>query len=131
MDGGISSRAEHLGLHAVEGVGAGGHAGLPAVHPAASRDRPFADRLRDARGVAGMVYRAVCSGIEAATVAWHPLGWRAAWYAEIDRFASAVLAHRYPEVRNFGDFTQIDDAAAGAIDVLVGGTPCQSFSLRS
>jgi DNA (cytosine-5)-methyltransferase 1 len=76
-----------------------------------------------------MIYGSVCSGIEAATVAWHPLGWRAAWYAEIDKFASAVLAHRYPEVRNFGDFTQIDAAAAGAIDVLVGGTPCQSFSL--
>ena len=76
-----------------------------------------------------MIYGSVCSGIEAATVAWHPLGWRAAWYAEIDKFASAVLAHRYPEVRNFGDFTQIDAAAAGAVDVLVGGTPCQSFSL--
>ena len=55
-----------------------------------------------------MIYGSVCSGIEAATVAWHPLGWRAAWYAEIDKFASAVLAHRYPEVRNLGDFTQID-----------------------
>jgi DNA (cytosine-5)-methyltransferase 1 len=76
-----------------------------------------------------MIYGSVCSGIEAATVAWHPLGWRAAWYAEIDTFASAVLAYRYPEVRNFGDFTQIDAAAAGAVDVLVGGTPCQSFSL--
>ena len=74
-------------------------------------------------------YGSVCSGIEAATVAWHPLGWRAAWYAEIDKFASAVLAHRFPEVRNLGDFTQIDAAAAGAVDVLVGGTPCQSFSL--
>jgi DNA (cytosine-5)-methyltransferase 1 len=76
-----------------------------------------------------VIYGSVCSGIEAATVAWHPLRWRAAWYAEIDKFASAVLANRYPEVRNFGDFTQIDAAAAGAIDVLVGGTPCQSFSL--
>ena len=76
-----------------------------------------------------MIYGSVCSGIEAATVAWRPLGWSAAWYAEIDKFASAVLAHRYPEVRNFGDFTQIDAAATGTIDVLVGGTPCQSFSL--
>jgi DNA (cytosine-5)-methyltransferase 1 len=76
-----------------------------------------------------MIYGSVCSGIEAATVAWEPLGWRAAWYAEIDPFARAVLAHRFPEVRNLGDFTQIDAAAAGAIDVLVGGTPCQSFSL--
>ena len=76
-----------------------------------------------------MTYGSVCSGIEAATVAWHPLGWTPAWYAEIDKFASAVLAYRYPEVRNFGDFTQIDATAAGAVDILVGGTPCQSFSL--
>mgnify|MGYP005810849921 CR=1 FL=1 len=75
-----------------------------------------------------MIYGSVCSGIEAATVAWEGLGWRAAWFAEIDPFASAVLAHRFPEVRNLGDFTQIDDDA-GAIDLLVGGTPCQSFSL--
>ena len=77
-----------------------------------------------------MIYGSVCSGIEAATVAWHPLGWRAAWYAEIDKFASAVLAHRYPEVRNFGDFTQIDAATAGAVDVLVGGTPCHYAERR-
>ena len=75
-----------------------------------------------------MIYGSVCSGIEAATVAWQSLGWRAAWYAEIDPFASAVLAYRFPEVRNLGDFTQIT-AAEGAVDVLVGGTPCQSFSL--
>jgi DNA (cytosine-5)-methyltransferase 1 len=74
-----------------------------------------------------VIYGSVCSGIEAATVAWQPLGWRAAWYAEIDPFASAVLAHRFPEVHNFGDFTQID--SAGTVDLLVGGTPCQSFSV--
>ena len=75
-----------------------------------------------------MIYGSVCSGIEAATVAWEGLGWRAAWFAEIDPFASAVLAHRFPEVANLGDFTQIQ-AGAGAVDVLVGGTPCQSFSV--
>ncbi len=74
-----------------------------------------------------MIYGSVCSGIEAATVAWQPLGWRAAWYAEIDTFASAVLAYRFPEVHNFGDFTRIDPA--GTVDILVGGTPCQSFSV--
>lgn len=75
-----------------------------------------------------MRYGSVCSGIEAATAAWHSLGWTPAWFAEIDPFASAVLAHHYPGVRNLGDFTQIG-AAAGPIDVLVGGTPCQSFSV--
>ena len=54
-----------------------------------------------------MIYGSICSGIEAATVAWQGLGWRPAWFAEIDPFASAVLAHRYPEVRNLGDFTEI------------------------
>ena len=92
------------------------------------RCRPSADSFECSRRP-GVIYGSVCSGIEAATVAWHPLGWRAAWYAEIDTFASAVLAHRFPEVRNLGDFTQIDAAAAGAVDLLVGGTPCQSFSL--
>ncbi len=71
----------------------------------------------------------VCSGIEAATVAWEPLGWCFAAYAEIDAFASAVLAYRYPEVRNLGDFTKIRAQDAGAIDLLTGGTPCQSFSV--
>jgi DNA (cytosine-5)-methyltransferase 1 len=73
-------------------------------------------------------YGSICSGIEAATVAWESLGWHAAWFAEVDAFASAVLAHHYPEVRNLGDFTQIGPAA-GPVDVLVGGTPCQPFSL--
>lgn len=74
-----------------------------------------------------MIYGSVCSGIEAATVAWHPLGWTPSWFAEIDPFASAVLAYRFPEVHNLGDFTQID--SAGTVDLLVGGTPCQSFSV--
>ena len=75
-----------------------------------------------------MNYLSVCSGIEAASVAWHPLGWRPVAFAEIDSQASAVLAHHYPGVPNLGDFTQIG-ADSGPIDVLVGGTPCQSFSV--
>lgn len=79
-----------------------------------------------------MIYGSVCSGIEAATVAWHPLGWRAAWYAEIEKFPCAVLAHHYPDTPNLGDMTKITEDTLeqyGAIDVLVGGTPCQSFSV--
>lgn len=74
-------------------------------------------------------YLSVCSGIEAATVAWHPLGWVPVAFAEIEPFASAVLAHRFPEVPNLGDFTEIQAADVGPIDLLVGGTPCQSFSI--
>jgi DNA (cytosine-5)-methyltransferase 1 len=76
-----------------------------------------------------MRYLSICSGIEAATVAWHPLGWEAAAFAEIDPFARAVLAHHYPAVPLHGDFTTIKDGDYGAIDLLVGGTPCQSFSI--
>jgi DNA (cytosine-5)-methyltransferase 1 len=76
-----------------------------------------------------MRYLSVCSGIEAATVAWEPLGWSVAAFAEIEKFPSAVLAHHYPNVPNLGDFTKIEVADVGAVDVLVGGTPCQSFSV--
>lgn len=76
-----------------------------------------------------MRYGSICSGIEAATVAWHPLGWRAAFFAEIDKFPSAVLAHHYPNVPNLGDFTKIEPRHHEPIDILVGGTPCQSFSI--
>jgi len=80
-----------------------------------------------------MRYGSVCSGIEAATVAWSPLGWKAAWFAEIEKFPSAVLAARWPEVSNLGDMTKIAAAVrAGEVeapDVLVGGTPCQAFSI--
>jgi DNA (cytosine-5)-methyltransferase 1 len=61
-------------------------------------------------------------------VAWEPLGWTPQWFAEISPFPSAVLAHRWPEVKNFGDFKRIG-ADATPVDVLVGGTPCQSFSV--
>jgi DNA (cytosine-5)-methyltransferase 1 len=78
----------------------------------------------------GLVYGSVCSGIEAATAAWHPLGWRPAFFAEIEPFPSAVLAHHYPHVPNLGDMTAIDGRAwRGKINVLVGGTPCQAFSV--
>lgn len=76
-----------------------------------------------------MIYGSVCSGIEAATVAWHPLGWAPAFFSEIDAFPRKVLAHHYPEVPLHGDFTTIQPGQYRSIDLLVGGTPCQSFSL--
>ncbi|MEY2713912.1 MAG: hypothetical protein RIT24_255 [Planctomycetota bacterium] len=78
-----------------------------------------------------MRYGSVCSGIEAATVAWHPLGWTPEFFAEIEAFPSAVLAHHYPNVLNVGDFRNLSNAASNlpSIDVLVGGTPCQAFSV--
>lgn len=75
-------------------------------------------------------YLSLCSGIEAASVAWQPLGWQAIAFAEIEPFPSAVLAHHYPDVPNLGDMTLIDGRQyRGAVDVLVAGTPCQSFSV--
>lgn len=74
-------------------------------------------------------YGSVCSGIEAATVAWHPLGWQPQFFSEIEAAPRAVLKHRWPEVLLHGDFTTIREGEYGAIDVLVGGTPCQSFSV--
>lgn len=80
-----------------------------------------------------MIYGSICSGIEAATVAWEPLGWKAAWFSEIEAFPSAVLAERWPEVVNLGNMTKIAAAVrAGEVqapDVMVGGTPCQAFSI--
>jgi len=74
-------------------------------------------------------YGSVCSGIEAATVAWHSLGWQPAWFSEIEKFPSAVLAHHYPTVPNYGDMTQHQEWPNEPINLLVGGTPCQSFSV--
>jgi DNA (cytosine-5)-methyltransferase 1 len=74
-------------------------------------------------------YGSVCSGIEAATVAWHGLGWQAAWYSEIEPFPSAVLAHHYPAAPNYGDMTKYEEWPDEPINLLVGGTPCQSFSV--
>ena len=76
-----------------------------------------------------MRYLSVCSGIEAASQAWHPLGWSAHAFAEVDAFPSAVLAHHYPTVPNYGDMTTFKDWPDAALDLLVGGTPCQSFSV--
>lgn len=80
-----------------------------------------------------MKYGSVCSGIEAASKAWEPLGWKPAWFSEIEPFPSAVLAHHWTEVTNLGDMTKIADAVrtgdVEAPDVLVGGTPCQAFSI--
>ena len=76
-----------------------------------------------------MRYGSVCSGVEAATVAWHPLGWKPQWFSEIEKFPSAVLAHHYPNVPNLGDMTQFKEWPNDPIDLLVGGTPCQSFSV--
>jgi DNA (cytosine-5)-methyltransferase 1 len=76
-----------------------------------------------------MRYGSVCSGIEAPTVAWHSLGWRPAFFSEIAAFPSRVLAHHYPEVPNYGDFTKIEGEQCAGIDLLVGGTPCQDFSV--
>ncbi len=74
-----------------------------------------------------MNYVSVCSGIEAATVAWHPLGWKPLLFAEVAKFPSAVLKHHYPSVPNVGDFTSIPSRSD--CDLLVGGTPCQAFSI--
>ncbi|WP_084404135.1 DNA cytosine methyltransferase [Marinobacterium litorale] len=80
-----------------------------------------------------MKYGSVCSGIEAASVAWEPIGWTPAWFAEIEPFPAAVLAHHWPDVDNLGDMTQISRrillGEVEAPDVLVGGTPCQAFSV--
>ena len=78
-------------------------------------------------------FGSVCSGIEAASVAWNPLGWEAAWFSEIEPFPSALLAHHFPTVPNLGDMTTLPERIrAGEVeapDVLCGGTPCQAFSV--
>lgn len=79
-----------------------------------------------------MRFGSVCSGIEAASVAWNPLGWKAAWFSEIEPFPCAVLAHHYPDVPNLGDMrtlaARIRSGEVEAPDILCGGTPCTSFS---
>jgi DNA (cytosine-5)-methyltransferase 1 len=77
-----------------------------------------------------MNYLSVCSGIEAATVAWHHMGWKPVGFSEIEKFPSQVLAHHYPQVTNFGDMTKYKEWKLNdSIGLLVGGTPCQSFSV--
>lgn len=80
-----------------------------------------------------MKFGSVCSGIEAASVAWNPLGWEAVWFSEIESFPSQVLAHHYPDVVNLGDMTKLPEmilkGEIEAPDLLCGGTPCQAFSV--
>ena len=76
-----------------------------------------------------MKYLSVCSGIEAATVAWRDLGWQPVGFSEIEPFTSQVLAHHYPDVPNYGDMTDFKEWNVNAPNILVGGTPCQSFSV--
>lgn len=80
-----------------------------------------------------MRFGSVCSGIEAASVAWNPLGWDAAWFSEIEPFPSSVLANHYPHTPNLGDMRALPErilsGEAEAPDVLCGGTPCQAFSV--
>ena len=80
-----------------------------------------------------MRYVSIFSGVEAATLAWEPLGWEPLAFAEVDRFPSAVLAERWPDVPNLGDVTEVDwvekVGGPGSVDLVVGGSPCQSFSV--
>lgn len=77
-----------------------------------------------------MRYFSVCSGIEAASVAWKPLGWQPVAFAEIEKFPSLVLKHHYPNVPNIGDMRNaLKKELHADFDLLVGGTPCQSFSI--
>ncbi len=76
-----------------------------------------------------MKYLSVCSGIEAASLAWHGLGWEPVAFSEIEKFPSEVLAHHYPAVPNLGDMTKFHEWPNLEINALVGGTPCQAFSI--
>lgn len=76
-----------------------------------------------------MNYLSVCSGIEAATQAFHPLGWQPVAFSEIEPFPCAVLKHHYLNVPNWGDMTKFQEWPDATVDVLCGGTPCQSFSI--
>ncbi len=78
-----------------------------------------------------MKYLSVCSGIEAASKAWEPIGWEPVAFSEIEPFPSAVLKHHWPKVPNLGDMSKYEqwNIQSGSVDLLVGGTPCQSFSV--
>lgn len=78
-----------------------------------------------------MRYLSVFSGIEAASVAWEPLGWKPVGFSEIEPFPCAVLKHRFPNTPNYGDITQHTQwpISAGDVDLLIGGSPCQAFSV--
>ncbi len=76
-----------------------------------------------------MNYLSVCSGIESASVAWESLGWKPAAFSEIEPYPSKVLAHRFPDVPNLGDMTKFHEWPNLNPNLLVGGTPCQAFSV--
>lgn len=80
-----------------------------------------------------ITFGSICSGIEAASVAWLPLGLKALWLSEIESYPCRVLAQRFPETPNLGDITALDFATraaqCGKPDIIVGGTPCQAFSV--
>lgn len=77
-----------------------------------------------------MKYGSVCSGIEAATLAWHGLGWQPQFFSEIEPFCCRLLQHHFPSVPNLGDLTKFKDWSDDIkLDLLVGGTPCQAFSV--
>ena len=76
-----------------------------------------------------MRYGSVCSGMEAATAAWHPYGWQPQFFSEIDNTAARFLAAKYPDIPNLGDMTKFKEWPDYDLDLLVGGTPCQSFSV--
>ena len=79
-----------------------------------------------------MKYLSVCSGIEAASVAWEPLGWDPVAFSEIEPFPAAVLKHRWPEVQNLGDMTKYEQwtIPSGSVDLLVGGNTLPVLQCR-
>ena len=80
-----------------------------------------------------LTYGSVCSGIESASMAWEPLGMTADWFSEIEPFPCAILTHHWPDVPNLGDMTLLPDLVRMGLikapNILVGGTPCQAFSV--
>lgn len=88
-----------------------------------------AEAATPTRSASRMRFLSVCSGIEAASCAWNPIGWEAAAFSEIEQFPCAILAHHYPTVPNWGDMTKFKEWPDAAFDLLCGGTPCQSFSV--
>ena len=98
------------------------------MHAASPEHPPCRSSLRVRRGDA-VNYLSVCSGVGSDSLGFDGLGWTCVGVAEVAPFPSAVLAHRYPAVRNFGDFTKIERSDLPPVDLLVGGTPCQSFSV--
>lgn len=89
-------------------------------------NRPYYKNRRVVRR--HMTYISVCSGIAGCRLAWGPLGFKPLSFADIDPFCSALLAYHHADVPNLGDFTKVDYSRHERADILVGGTPCQSFS---